>query len=505
MNPVPYLSITLFTNILLSLSVLFFVYEISPLFSLLLASSIIIYMFIKQQQAKKEQQKLENQLSAYSSKSIIFEQSMQQKEKELQEKYFIDDLTKLPNKNALINQISEDECYTLIISNIDEFKDINDFYGLEATDSIIKQLANQIASLSLPFENWCYHLHADAFAFLIKGTLSRQEVQFIVHDIEKAIYNYTYYASMNQSVLLSLSFGIAFSHTKTPYNHCLINEANIALSFTSQSTNTWSIYDKMYKDNNDYEKNHYWQKKLKEAIDEDRITPYYQPIVNPTKQTITSYEALMRLIDKNGAAISPYLFLNIAKKSKIYNKLTKIMIAKSFNQYAKSKQPFSLNFSYQDMIDKEVQELLVYHLKKSNIGKNFTAEILESESIVNYDLVKEFVDRIKSYHAHVAIDDFGSGYSNFERLFKLDIDTIKIDGSIIKNIDEDKQMRIITETIVTFAKKTDIKVVAEFVHSKEIMQILHNMGVEEMQGYYFAEPTENLVTEVENISTAVCA
>ena len=276
-------------------------------------------------------------------------------------------------------------------------------------------------------------------------------------------------------------------------NHMLITQANLALHVAKTHTDSWVMYENSLHKSNNYEENLYWLKRLKLAIEEDRIEPYFQPIVNNKNKKIFSQEALMRLVEKNGVALSPYLFLDIAKKSKLYTTLTKIMIEKTFAKFEKSKMSFSINFSYEDMIDEEVLALLSSKLETGNIGKRFTAEILESESITNYDLVKNFIDTIKTYGSTVAIDDFGSGYSNFERLFKLDIDYIKIDGSIIKDIDENKQLRIITETIVAFAKKTNIKIVAEFVHSKEIVDILNNMGVKHMQGYYFAEPSPEII------------
>ncbi len=355
--------------------------------------------------------------------------------------------------------------------------------------------------MPLPFSHTLYHIHIDEFALLIHEKLTTAESKAMIIEIENFIQQHTFYASMNQSILFTLSFGISQSKEKAPINSLLITQASLALSATKSHVHSWRIYKDIPNKHNAYEENLYWLKKLQLAIQEERIEPYFQPIINNKTQKVSSQEALIRLIEKNGAAIAPYLFLDIAKKAKLYTTLTTIMIEKTFTRFANSKMHFSINFSYEDMIDKEVLALLVSKLKHEDIGKRFTAEILESESISNYDLVKNFIDTIKVYHAKVAIDDFGAGYSNFERLFKLDIDYIKIDGSIIKDIDENTQLRIITETIVNFAKKTNIKVIAEFVHSKKIVDILEQMGVKRMQGYYFSQPSAEPICEIKQEET----
>ncbi len=491
------LSLTAISTAILLTSLLFFSFQLSPELSLFLYIAIMIKFLLYTQERQKEKETIQRELINLKNRDILNKKSLDAKNRELEEKYFIDDLTKQPNRNALVDTIKTENHYTLFLINIDAFKDINDFYGQTAGDSLIKQLTIKLSQMPLHFEHKFYHVHIDEFAFLVSNRLSQTEIKQLISDIETFVLKHTFYASMNQSILFTLSFGISLSEEETPMNHRLLSDANLALHFAKNHTHSWFIYESMLKQENHYEENLYWLKKLQLAIKEDRIEPYFQPIVNNKSKNIFSQEALMRLVEKNGTVISPYLFLDIAKKSKLYTTLTKIMIEKTFAKLKNSKQCFSINFSYQDMIDTEILELLTQKLQKGDIGKRFTAEILESESITNYDLVKNFIDTIKTYGSKVAIDDFGSGYSNFERLFKLDIDYIKIDGSIIKDIDENEQLRIITETIVTFAKKTNIKVVAEFVHSKEIADILARIGVKQMQGYYFAEPSPEIITKLE--------
>ena len=118
-------------------------------------------------------------------------------------------------------------------------------------------------------------------------------------------------------------------------------------------------------------------------------------------------------------------------------------------------------------------------------------EILESENLSDYDFLEEFVLKYKKLGVKIAIDDFGSGYSNFIRIIRLKPDYLKIDGSLIKNIDKDNNSYEIVKSIIAFSKTLNIRTIAEYVHSEEIFNLLLELGVDEFQGYYFGKPDED--------------
>ena len=117
-------------------------------------------------------------------------------------------------------------------------------------------------------------------------------------------------------------------------------------------------------------------------------------------------------------------------------------------------------------------------------------EILESENLSDYDFLEEFVLKYKKLGVKIAIDDFGSGYSNFIRIIRLKPDYLKIDGSLIKNIDKDNNSYEIVKSIIAFSKTLNIRTIAEYVHSEEIFNLLLELDVDEFQGYYFGKPDE---------------
>ena len=243
------------------------------------------------------------------------------------------------------------------------------------------------------------------------------------------------------------------------------------------------------------ENNIAWYKRIKEAIEEKRIIPYFQPIVDNSNGNIIKYEALMRLLEKEGTPVSPYLFLEVAKKTKLYPELTKIMIEQVVSLFRGSSIPVSITLSIQDLTNSNLADYIEHLVTANKMEKLIIFEILESEGIENYDAVIEFVDRFKSIGCHFAIDDFGSGYSNFDHLLKLSIDTLKIDGSLIKNLPHDRNAQIFVKHICDFAHEMGIGVVAEFVANEDIFNQVKAIGIDASQGYYFYEPSPSLIEQ----------
>nr|MDA3909435.1 EAL domain-containing protein [Sulfurimonas sp.] len=153
-----------------------------------------------------------------------------------------------------------------------------------------------------------------------------------------------------------------------------------------------------------------------------------------------------------------------------------------------NKHTISINLTYSDITNKSFMESLYKRISKENIGNRLIVEITENESIKDYKLLKKSIIKFRSLGVKIAIDDFGSGYSSFSQILEIHPDYIKIDGTIIENIDTDTQAFILTKAIVTFSKELGIKVIAEYVHSKKIHEILLDFKIDEFQGYYFSEP-----------------
>ena len=171
------------------------------------------------------------------------------------------------------------------------------------------------------------------------------------------------------------------------------------------------------------------------------------------------------------------------------------MIDKTIKEFENSKYQVSINLSVDDILNAEIVELLKKRLKETGIGPRLVFEIIESEGIENFESVVEFITDIKQYGCKISIDDFGTGYSNFEYLMKLKVDYIKIDASMIKNIDTNNESEMITETIVDFAKKFGIKTIAEFVYSKSIRGVALHGHASDGQFSLLLHSHNNLLTQ----------
>ncbi len=236
-----------------------------------------------------------------------------------------------------------------------------------------------------------------------------------------------------------------------------------------------------------------WTEKVKKAIHEDRIITHYQPIYNNKTNEVEKYETLVRLQDEDGTIISPFYFLDIAKSSGQYIDITKIVIQKSFEKFKDLDMEFSINLTVEDILDEELPLYLEEMIAEYNIAHKLVLELVESEGIEEFDTIQKFIKRMKSFGCKIAIDDFGTGYSNFEYLVKLQTDYIKIDGSMIKNINDDENMKEIVKTIIDFSKKMNYKTIAEFVFSEEVYRSVKELDIDYSQGYYIGAPQDSLL------------
>jgi EAL domain-containing protein (putative c-di-GMP-specific phosphodiesterase class I)/GGDEF domain-containing protein len=232
-------------------------------------------------------------------------------------------------------------------------------------------------------------------------------------------------------------------------------------------------------------------KMIQKAIVEDRVISLFQPIVNNKTGKVEKYESLVRIVDEEGKHISPFFFLDVAKETKYYHQITSIVIDNSFKALEKTDKEISINLSALDIEDLELRNKLINLVMSNPHNANrIVFELLEDEEVKDFEVVKDFISLVKTFGVQIAIDDFGAGVSNFERLLDFQPDILKIDACLIKNIDKDKYSRDVVETIQLFAWKQDIRTVSEFVASEEILQTVKDIGVNYSQGFLLGKPGE---------------
>jgi EAL domain-containing protein (putative c-di-GMP-specific phosphodiesterase class I) len=195
------------------------------------------------------------------------------------------------------------------------------------------------------------------------------------------------------------------------------------------------------------------------------------------------------LVDDDGKIISPFFFLDLAKESGHYKKITNIILENSFAALEQTDKEISINLSALDIEDLETRNNVISLVTENmHNAHRLVFELLEDEQVKDFDVVKDFISLVKTFGVKIAIDDFGAGVSNYERLLDYQPDILKIDACLIKNIDKDKYSRDVVETIQLFAWKQDIKTVAEFVSTPEILQVVKDIGINYSQGFLLGKP-----------------
>ncbi len=411
--------------------------------------------------------------------------------KKLEFMLYHDELTMLPNRRALIRDIKNRKHKEgLCLINIDNFKSINDVYGVKIGDQILKEVASRIKScLEKSNNSKVYKLHADEFAVLHfhkSEKLSIDEYSSIIKSLIERLTEKPYVFG-DYEVFITVSIGVSLSEWINDVDE-LLPTADVALKTAKKQKKHYIFYKDVEKEKKDYAQNIYWTKKLVKALRHDQIKVFYQPIYSIKGNKITKFECLVRMIDEDGSIITPYKFLEIAKISKIYPELTKRVVKESFSYCKNCQYEFSINIDIQDILNEDVVNFIVENIKKYNVGDRLVFEFLETESIGNYEIIKEFVNDMRKFGCKFAIDDFGSGYSNFERLMELNINYIKIDASFIKKLVYDEDSQKIVKLINDFAHTIGAQTIAEFVSSKEIFDKVVELGIDHAQGFYIGEP-----------------
>ncbi|WP_051654153.1 EAL domain-containing protein [Persephonella sp. KM09-Lau-8] len=408
---------------------------------------------------------------------------------DLSKRLITDDLTGLPNRKAFFEAKQNYKEPTFILINIDNFKHINDLYGSSTGDQLLIELGQFIKDKVEKLNAKVFRLGADDFGVLFEDR--KDELEKIVETLIQEIENNAFLLKIkknNKVILLEISINVSAG---VSFISPLLETADMVLKHAKENRKKYLIYREDMQLYKHIQQNLNLIDTIKNALQNRKVFLVYQPILDNRTGNIVEYECLVRIEDQNGNIISPAQFLPVAKESKYYSQITKEVIKQAFNQFKNTSVMFSINLSAEDIIDKGIKEYIYEMLKKHpEIAERLTFEILESESIHNYEEVQEFIKNVKAAGVRIAIDDFGSGYSNFARIVELDPDFIKIDGSLIKKLPYDIYVQIVVSTIVDFSRKLGIKTVAEFVYNEDVFSTVKSMGIDYSQGYYIGKPSQ---------------
>ncbi len=377
----------------------------------------------------------------------------------------------------------------IIYMKLDDFETMEEFYDNETLHSIqigVGRDLEKIFKKIFQFDK-LYHLESGEYAFVLNKSLCIGNKEYLIEKLKKIqkFIRKQEFEIGEHRYFFSFLFSIVYGGTKRFESAKLgIRKLIKERGFFSISNNLATIEQKKAK------KNMRTIHMIKSALTDSRIVSFFQPIIDNRTKKIIKYESLVRLIDDNSQIILPSSFLETAKKSNLYFQITKEVLNHSFEKLNLYKVDISINLSAIDIEQDNIRELIFSLIKKhKKVAKNMVFELLEDEEVRDFEVVGDFIKKVKSFGVRIAIDDFGVGYSNYARLLKYQPDILKIDGSLIENIDnEDCFCLSALKSIVTFAKEQNIKTVAEFIEDETKFNIVRELGVDYSQGYYFGKP-----------------
>lgn len=406
-----------------------------------------------------------------------------QKTQELIQTFARDEVTGVYSLAKLQQDLLLQPKQSIAICKLQGFKAINDIYGYEAgnrllvstaqllRESLYKHFGSDYYSIyrtsGTHFVILAHHSSAQLFEVMVQAVREFEAEEILIE---------------NERLFVEMYAAVVDERCETSLSNAdrALREAQLQKSVILYSRD--SIQEEQRKDRIKC------KERLSQAIKTDAIVPYYQSIVSNDSNKVIKFEALARMVLPDGEVISPMRFLPVAKESKLYHNITHAMIEQVFRDFRELPYAVSINLSMIDIQNKKTQEFIFESLQSFPEPSRIVFEILESEELHSYRELQEFISALQKAGAKVAIDDFGSGYSNFSYLSKLNVDYVKIDGSLISELPTSLASKAIVQMLSSFASQMGIKTIAEFVSSKEIDSMVKALHLDESQGYLFSQP-----------------
>ncbi len=406
-------------------------------------------------------------------------------------KSFIDPLTGMYNRqylNELLKSYSVEKFHILIM-DLDHFKQVNDVYGHDAGDMVLQTVSKRIQSV-IRKKDILIRYGGEEFLLLIAGA-DKEASTALAQRIRKKVKAHPI-AIESCSLDATMSIGLNpfpersenFSQAVKIADECLYRAKHFGRDRVE-------VYDAL---SSGFKVNTLKSSEVKEALDEGRIFGVYQAIEDMQTSKPMAYELLIRIHDEDKRVIEPSKFLPFLKNTKLYTQLSKRVLDIGIRTLKEKREiTLSINMDLRDLFSDELFELFVKHFSPDrSLAERLILEVSEQEEMLESELASERLLRLKEMGVKLAIDNFGIGYANYKYLLKMDIDYLKIDGSLIRNIDSDEDSKRVVASINTLAQELGMITIGEHIQTQAELQTLKEMGINYGQGYYLCEPKADL-------------
>lgn len=389
---------------------------------------------------------------------------------------------------------SKDCVFYIATIDIDKFKYINNTFGFDVGNQVLKKVSNTIAEFTSELEAYA-RINEDKFVVLLqcdsKNEVIKRLNDLFLHLEERINAHFT-------NTNLTFTCGVIEIIDRTSKINTLVDYANqVRKSIKGSLENTIAFFDGEIQKQIETERR--IEAKIAHAIENDEFIPYLQPKFEIATGKIRGAEALVRWISSDGI-IYPDQFIPLFERNGFISKLDFIVYKKVMQHLRECLDlgiqvyPISINVSRNHLKNKYFVEQIMSLINKYEIPVELIElEVTESVFVADKEVLKEFIGDLKKPRLKVSIDDFGTAYSSLQILTDIDVDILKIDKGFLENIDFTtdhtfSKDEIVLKNIIHLAKDLGAKVICEGIETKEQLELLNDLGCEYGQGYLFAKP-----------------
>ncbi|MEB7541546.1 putative bifunctional diguanylate cyclase/phosphodiesterase [Enterobacter huaxiensis] len=486
-------------NANVKIQTLYYIYSATSVLLIILSAILGILIFFQNR----------NILKAHLQVKSLAEELQKSKEKlqlqnaRLEYDVYHDSLTEMNNRQSFWGHLNKtieiaeknNNSVTVMLFDLDRFKEVNDTYGHDAGDILLRQISLRLLSMGLTSDT-LYRLGGDEFAFLSSGLTESSAVsraQIICDAINQP---YTIY---NAIVNITTCVGIVNSETERRSDY-LYKFADLALyEAKKEGAGKIKVFRQRMLDK--LQESRTLEHDMSLAIMNKEFVVYYQPIVDSFTQKIYSYEALIRWIHPLKGLLSPDSFIPAAEKTGMINEMGKSVLEMACREAASWAVPakISVNASPVQLSSKAFAGIVMNILKETGLpADRLELEVTESSLFTESNTPMNTLNKLKALGVKISIDDFGTGYSSLSRLSKLAFDKIKIDKSFVHSVSTQEDALTIIKLITGMAKSLNMKAVAEGVETQQQLESLQALGCDFAQGYLFGKPQPCIADEIKN-------
>lgn len=442
------------------------------------------------------------QLSRAQAESELLQEQLQQLNKdliqanrELENLALYDQLTQLPNGSLFRDRLRQNMSQakkratpvSLLLIDLDHFKEINDTHGHEVGDELIQQVGARLTTVMKSSETLA-RLGGDEFAMVINHsdeTAVRYSARKILKSLEPA------FVIEGREFIISASLGIACFPQHGENVSMLMRHADAAMYRAKRTKSRFCVFDT--KEDQAADDNVLHTGDVRQAFEQQAFELYYQPQIDLVTRRITGVEALSRWNHPQRGFIRPDIFISLLEQAGLMHQFTHWVMQTAFWQCTQWRRQgyrldISLNVTVQDLLDPEFLDRIDDLLQQYDVADQITLELTENLFLSDYQRVEKIMHALRERKFSMSIDDFGTGHSSLSRLKRLPVSEIKIDRSFVSQMDTDEDDAVIVQSTIELAHNLGLTVVAEGVENQQVLHRLARLRCDMAQGFHIGKP-----------------